>query len=483
MKITTSLIIIALIATIASMAAEARAQGSPEPPHIVIGKITANGLPVGDGTPVTAENFSGWNPIEKTRKTEEGNYFLELPIPQGGGTYTIKVGNRIITRKFTATMGETTKRDIELSSTGTWSGGYWQNNQGCLINTSGVEGFTKDRDGNHYRGYVGVSSDTTGNPIYMKSLIPPGPPGTQGEKGRTGIQGENGSQGQPGKRGIQGPPSPNGQEGPPGESGTGGNPGPDGPSGPKGQPGPKGTSTITMIALLISATALITAVLTWSGGRKRATGTVAVVILATIISMSITPEAQAQPMPPHLITGRAANQGIFAPEGTLVRAMVDGEEKGRGSIQDGRYTLAVEKGTDETITFLINDHPAQEQVEWQPSETTELNLNVIDWPNIDQYVYESAKCYGKLTTDRGIIPADKPEIKESRHQDYMPPSAPGRRGPTGNRGPRGDQGPTGETGPQGKQGPAGPPGEKRENRTSRKSRTTGNIRGKRKLRP
>jgi hypothetical protein len=136
--------------------------------------------------------------------------------------------------------------------------------------------------------------------------------------------------------------------------------------------------------------------------------------------------ASAQQVPPHIFVGTVEVNGLAAPQGTQVRAMVDGQQAGATTVgANGRYTNLQVAGTPgAAITFMVGNLTAQQTATWQQGELVMLNL----------------------TASSIVQPTPGPG------------NGPGEVGPPGPAGPAGPPGPAGAEGPAGSEGPAGPPG-------------------------
>ncbi len=98
------------IAAVILAAAPLHAQEPPAPPHIITGRITANGLPVGDGTRVTEQSWDKSNQGRITDTTKDGKYSLKIPA-QPRRIYEIRAGNRpLLKYGFRPTEGGATHR-------------------------------------------------------------------------------------------------------------------------------------------------------------------------------------------------------------------------------------------------------------------------------------------------------------------------------------------------------------------------------------
>jgi hypothetical protein len=99
---------------------------------------------------------------------------------------------------------------------------------------------------------------------------------------------------------------------------------------------------------------------------------------ALLLPLGYPIEAQS---PPHVFVGQATIDGVPVPDGTIIRAVVNGEyvPKAETAVQDGKYAVIVEQpketGTAEAaIGFVVGDYPAQQSGYWKMGEATHLDL-------------------------------------------------------------------------------------------------------------
>ena len=157
---------------------------------------------------------------------------------------------------------------------------------------------------------------------------------------------------------------------------------------------------------------------------------VRILALLTVLALLLTlpAVASAQQVPPHVFFGTATVNGLFAPAGTPVAALIGGEQRGSTTVEsNGRYQILVAPGTGTAITFRVGTLTADQTATWEQGGAT---------PNFDL----TASSFGEPTPVPGGTPA------------------PGVVGPAGPQGERGPAGPAGSAGPAGADGPAGPPG-------------------------
>ena len=143
-------------------------------------------------------------------------------------------------------------------------------------------------------------------------------------------------------------------------------------------------------------------------------------LLAVMAMVLIVPAvAFAQAVPPHIFIGSVTVNGLSAPSGTAVSAVVDGVEQGKTTVSSaGSYTLQVSQGSGTDIIFMVDTLTASETATWQQGGADVLNLNA---------------------DGVGTVAA----------------AAAGAAGASGAKGPKGDAGAAGERGPAGPAGPAG----------------------------
>ena len=152
-------------------------------------------------------------------------------------------------------------------------------------------------------------------------------------------------------------------------------------------------------------------------------------VIATIIAalfLLLPSNVSAQRAIPHAFLGLATVNGSPAADGTVVAALVDGNQVTAKSVVDGSYPVLLVESTTEsfagkTVTFTIGGIQAAETAVWQQGEVTELNLTASP---------SAAPSSTETPTPAPVLIA----------------------------GPQGEQGLRGEQGLQGVQGPAGPPG-------------------------
>ncbi len=141
-------------------------------------------------------------------------------------------------------------------------------------------------------------------------------------------------------------------------------------------------------------------------------------LLAVMVMMLMVPAvASAQQVPPHVFTGTVIVNGLSAPAGTMIWAVIDGVQQGSTIVESrGAYALQVSQGSGTDISFMVNTLTAVESASWQQGGADVLDL-----------------------TAGGI-------------------GGTGAVGTAGPAGPKGDTGAAGDAGDRGPVGPAGPAG-------------------------
>jgi collagen type I/II/III/V/XI/XXIV/XXVII alpha len=144
-------------------------------------------------------------------------------------------------------------------------------------------------------------------------------------------------------------------------------------------------------------------------------------LLAVMVMMLMVPAvASAQQLPPHVFTGTVTVNGLSAPAGTMISAVIDGVQQGSTAAAGGRYVLHVTQSSSGTdISFMVGTLPAVETASWEQGGGDILDL-----------------------TAGGIGGT----------------GSSGQKGDTGDKGAKGDAGAAGERGPFGPAGPNGADG-------------------------
>ena len=96
-----------------------------------------------------------------------------------------------------------------------------------------------------------------------------------------------------------------------------------------------------------------------------------------VLLLTLPAIASAQSVPPHLFIGTATVNGLIAPSGTVITAMIGGEAKGSVKVgSNGTYTrLLVDSGTGSEISFVLDSLTASETATWEQGGSTVLALN------------------------------------------------------------------------------------------------------------
>ncbi len=140
--------------------------------------------------------------------------------------------------------------------------------------------------------------------------------------------------------------------------------------------------------------------------------------------------ASAQQVPPHVFICTITVNGLDAPVGTAVTAYIGGVAQGSTTVQgDGAYTLLVNQGTGDAISFKIGNLDADQSATWEQGGGTVLDL----------------MAGGAGGAAGSVGPAG-------------PAGPPGTNGADGADGARGPAGPAGPSGPGGTEGAAGSDG-------------------------
>ena len=175
------------------------------------------------------------------------------------------------------------------------------------------------------------------------------------------------------------------------------------------------------------------------------------IAVAVVASLFLMPSgASAQRVIPHAFLGLATINGSPAADGTVVAALVDGQQVAAKSVSGGSYpVLLVEPANDsfvgKTVTFTIGGIPANETALWTQGEVSELNLSAT--PSLGTPTatpVPAATAIPAPTPTPVIVVGEKGE--------------PGQRGAQGPQGVQGPSGPPGVGGPPGSAGAAGPAG-------------------------
>ena len=177
-----------------------------------------------------------------------------------------------------------------------------------------------------------------------------------------------------------------------------------------------------------------------------------IVVLLLMLPLVVS----AQRVIPHAFLGSATVNGSPAANGTVVAALVDGQQVAAKSVTSGAYPVLLVEPSGEsfdgkTVTFTIGGIAAAQTFVWQQGAVTELNLTatpVIGSPD------------STPTPAPVLMPGPKGDAGPSGQQGLQgvqgPAGPPGSGGPAG---PAGSAGPAGVAGPPGSQGLTGPDGD------------------------
>jgi hypothetical protein len=163
-------------------------------------------------------------------------------------------------------------------------------------------------------------------------------------------------------------------------------------------------------------------------------------VLLTVLALMLALPAvvSAQQVPPHVFHGTVMVNGLSAPTGTEVTALLGGQPVATDMVdQNGEYTLLVPQGTGDEVTFRVGTLTAQQMGNWEQGGADIVNL--------------TASSIGV-----GPGPGGTPVPGEVGPAGPAGPQGPA--GPSGEVGPAGEAGPPGPAGPQGPAGPPGPQG-------------------------
>ena len=90
-----------------------------------------------------------------------------------------------------------------------------------------------------------------------------------------------------------------------------------------------------------------------------------------------------EPGPSHgLFQGTVILNGLQAPDGTLVLAIIAGKVKGDSTVLKGKYQLWVDRGKVSEVSFKIGGKDATEKGQWSGGNITVLNLSHGTEPNV-----------------------------------------------------------------------------------------------------
>ena len=172
------------------------------------------------------------------------------------------------------------------------------------------------------------------------------------------------------------------------------------------------------------------------------------VIATTIVVLllMLPSVVSAQRVIPHAFLGSATVNGSPAANGTVVAALVDGQQMAAKSVTGGTYPVLLVEPSGEsfdgkTVTFTIGGIAAAQTYIWQQGEVTELNLTATP-----------------VIGSPAATPTPAPVLVLGPKGDAGPSGQQGLQGVQGSAGPPGSGGPAGPAGSAGPAGVAGPPG-------------------------
>ena len=172
------------------------------------------------------------------------------------------------------------------------------------------------------------------------------------------------------------------------------------------------------------------------------------VIATTIVVLllMLPSVVSAQRVIPHAFLGSATVNGSPAANGTVVAALVDGQQMAAKSVTGGTYPVLLVEPSGEsfdgkTVTFTIGGIAAAQTYIWQQGEVTELNLTATP-----------------VIGSPAATPTPAPVLVLGPKGDTGPTGQQGLQGVQGSAGPSGSGGPAGPAGSAGPAGAAGPPG-------------------------
>ena len=99
-------------------------------------------------------------------------------------------------------------------------------------------------------------------------------------------------------------------------------------------------------------------------------------VLALVLTLPAIASA-GSPEPPHIFIGSATVNGLSAPSGTVITAMIGGDAKGSVNVgSNGAYgPLHVNSGSGSEITFVLDSLTASETATWEQGGASVLALN------------------------------------------------------------------------------------------------------------
>ena len=179
---------------------------------------------------------------------------------------------------------------------------------------------------------------------------------------------------------------------------------------------------------------------------------VRILALLSVLALLLTLPAiaSAQSVPPHIFIGNATVNGLNAPSGTVITAMIGGESKGSVTVgSNGEYgALHVASGSGSEITFVLDSLTASETATWEQGGASVLALNASVDGGGGSGAAGSTGSTGKAGAN------GKDGAAGANGSD----GATGANGANGKAGAAGANGAAGADGKAGASGPAGPAG-------------------------
>ena len=86
-------------------------------------------------------------------------------------------------------------------------------------------------------------------------------------------------------------------------------------------------------------------------------------------------DRQSQDRPPHIFVGAVTVDGLPAPDGTMIRALVKGVVVASVQVEGGKYPALAVLIPGQTVTFLVGDLTAAENFLTEVGEVSLLNLS------------------------------------------------------------------------------------------------------------
>jgi hypothetical protein len=172
-------------------------------------------------------------------------------------------------------------------------------------------------------------------------------------------------------------------------------------------------------------------------------------VLALLLTLPAIVSAQSGvSVPPHLFIGSATVNGMLAPSGTVITAMIGGEAKGSVKVgSNGTYNkLLVNEGSGSEISFVLGSLTASETATWVKGGSTRLALNA------------SVGGGSGATGGTGDTGKDGADGKNGADGANGANGADGTNGNNGTNGKDGADGTSGQDGADGKNGAVGPAG-------------------------